>query len=237
MSHSRLEMGNVVFDARRAVWFSNERVLAVADLHLGYAWAHRLKGQLMPITPSNDTLARLQQLQHDYEPREIIVLGDVVHRALALEVLEKEMRELFNVLSCGSQLVFLAGNHDRNLQKVFDQWSLPIEFAPSRSVGDHLLVHGDAAISPADAKGTSKVAAQIVMGHEHPAITLGDGVTTSEKCPCFLVSNNVLVLPAFSRWAAGTNIRVHPFMSTIAREAEFESAVAIVGNKLLRVRL
>jgi uncharacterized protein len=240
VSHSRLQMGDMVFDARRAAWFSNERVLAVADLHLGYAWAHRLSGQLMPITPPSDTLARLLELQRDYEPREIIVLGDIVHRATALAILEEEIRELFKALSPHAQLVFLAGNHDRNLQKVFDQWSLPIQLAPSRSVGGHLLVHGDEALSSVAANErlpTGTRSQRIVMGHEHPAISIGDGVTTSEKCPCFLVSESLIVLPAFSRWAAGTNIRVHPFMSAIAREAEFESAIAIVGDKLLRVPL
>jgi putative SbcD/Mre11-related phosphoesterase len=228
----------LVVDARRAAWFPRERVLAVADLHLGYAWAHRLSGQLMPITPTNDTLARLQELQRDYEPREIIVLGDIVHRAMALAVLEEEIRGLFNALSPRSQLVFLAGNHDRNLQKMLDQWLLPIRLVPSREVGGHLLVHGDASISSTDASGKSpeeRRGVRIMMGHEHPAISIGDGVTTSEKCPCFLVSENVIVLPAFSHWAAGTNIRAYPFMSTIAQQAKFQCAVAIVGEKLLRV--
>ena len=238
MSHSRLQMDNVVVDARRAAWFPSERVLAVADLHLGYAWAHRLSGQLMPITPANDTLARLQELQRDYEPREIVVLGDIVHRAMALAVLEEEVCELLNGLSPRSQLTFLAGNHDRDLQKVLNQWSLPIQLASSRTVGGYLLVHGDAAVHPADESGHSKAGTRelrIVMGHEHPAISIGDGVTTSEKCPCFLVSDRVIILPAFSCWAAGTNIRAYPFMSTIAQQAKFRSAVAIVGEKLLRV--
>ena len=238
MSHSCLQVGDVLFDARRAVWFSGERVLAVADLHLGYAWAHRLSGQLMPITPANDTLARLQELQRDYEPRAIIVLGDIVHRAMALKVLEEEIRELFQTLSPSSQLVFLAGNHDRNLQNVLDQWSLSIQLAPSRLVGGHLLVHGDEALSSLEANETPPTGTRdrrIVMGHEHPAISIGDGVTTSEKCPCFLVSESVIVLPAFSRWAAGTNIRAYPFMSTMAQQAKFKSAIAIVGDKLLRV--
>lgn len=232
MSHSRLQIDGVVFDVRRAAWFPDERVLAVADLHLGYAWAHRLSGQLMPITPANDTLGRLQELQRDYEPREIVVLGDIVHRAMALAVLEAEMRELFNALSPRSQLVFLAGNHDRDLQNVLDQWLLPISLAASREVGTHLLVHGDAAVSSAGARGL-----RILMGHEHPAISISDGVTTSEKCPCFLVSESVIVLPAFSRWAAGTNIRAYPFMSELARQTTFQCAVAIVGDKLLRVRV
>lgn len=230
----------LVLDARRAVWFPRERVLAVADLHLGYAWAHRLKGQLMPITPTNDTLARLQELQRDYKPREIIVLGDLVHRAMAVTVLEEEIRGLFNALSSRSQLVVLAGNHDRNFQKVLDQWVLPIQLVPSREIGGHLLVHGDAAIPSADASAKSPEpihGGRIMMGHEHPAISIGDGVTTSEKCPCFLVSESVIVLPAFSRWAAGTNIRTYPFMSEIAQQTTFQCAVAIVGDKLLRVPL
>ena len=240
MSRSRFQIDEAVFDARRAAWFSDERVLAIADLHLGYAWAHRLSGQLMPITPANDTLTRLKDLQRDYEPSEIVVLGDIVHRAMALAVLEDEIRELFSALSSRSQLVFLAGNHDRDLQRVLNQWSLPIQLAPSRLVGEHLLIHGDAAVPTAGANGKSKNkerGLRIVMGHEHPAISIGDGVTTSEKCPCFLISERVIILPAFSRWAAGTNIRTYPFMSAIAREAKFESAVAIVGDKLLRIPL
>ncbi|HEY0550701.1 MAG TPA: hypothetical protein VGF13_13940, partial [Verrucomicrobiae bacterium] len=95
MSRSRFPLGSdLIFDSRRAAWFPNERVLAVADLHLGYAWAHRLSGQLMPITPPTDTRARLKELQRDYAPHEIVVLGDIVHRAVAVESLEKEMREL-----------------------------------------------------------------------------------------------------------------------------------------------
>ena len=240
MIASQLQLScGLVLDARRAAWFPRERVLAIADLHLGYAWAHRLRGQLMPITPANDTLARLQELQRDYEPREIIVLGDIVHRALALDVLEEEIRALFDTLSPRSQLVFLAGNHDRDLQKMLDQWLLPVRLAPSREVGEHLLVHGDATFS-ADTAGQPAQkthGARIMMGHEHPAISIGDGVTTSQKCPCFLVSESVIVLPAFSRWAAGTNIQAYPFMSTIAQRANFKCAIAILGDKLLRVPL
>lgn len=220
---------SVTFDARRAAWFPAQRVLAVADLHLGYAWAHRLSGQLMPITPANDTLGRLRELQREYGPREIVVLGDIVHRALALPVLQEEVRDLFDALSPHSQLTFLAGNHDRNLQAVLEQWRLPIELLASRKVGEHLLVHGDATATDAEAR--------LVMGHEHPSITIGDGVTTSQKCPCFLVSERVVVLPAFSSWAAGTNIRAYPFMSETARAAKFTRAIAICGEKLLPVWL
>ena len=171
------------------------------------------------------------------------MLGDIVHRAMALAELENEIRELFNGLSPRSQITFLAGNHDRDLQTVLKQWLLPMELLPSREVGNNLLVHGDAMSSP---EGRSTVAGgtpaplpprRIVMGHEHPAISIGDGVTTSQKCPCFLVSETVIVLPAFSRWAAGTDFRTYPFMSETARAAKFTQAVAICGERLLPIML
>jgi uncharacterized protein len=231
---------DLVFDVRRAAWFPDERVLAVADLHLGYAWAHRLSGQLMPITPANDTLARLQELQRDYQPREIVVLGDIVHRAMALPALEQELRELFNVLSPRSQLTFLAGNHDRELQQMVKLWLLPIELAATREIGPNLFLHGDAANAAADAPALrlkSAARPRVIIGHEHPAISIGDGVTTSQKCPCFLVSERVIVLPAFSRWAAGSDIRCYPLMSPFARAAKFTRAIAICGDKLLPIGL
>ena len=232
MSSSKLHVGpNLYFDSRRAAWFPQEQVLAVADLHLGYAWAHRLSGQLMPIPPTNDTLARLADLQRDYKPREIVLLGDIVHRAVALPVLAEEVRELFETLSARSQLRFLAGNHDRNLKAVFKEWALPIEMLSARTVGNHLLVHGDT--PPPE----SETGFRLVMGHEHPAISIGDGVTTSQKCPCFLVSESVVVLPAFSHWAAGTNIRSYELMSEVARAANFTQAIAICGEKLLPIPL
>ncbi len=230
MSRLRVAIGeNLVLDARRAAWFPHERVLAVADLHLGYAWAHRLGGQLMPIPPANDTLGRLTELQGDYAPSEIVVLGDIVHRAVALDVLKEEIRALLDALAPRSRLTFIAGNHDRHLKKILQQWQMPIDLVESRAVGSDLLIHGDRAIGP------QYPGQRVFMGHEHPAITIGDGVTTSHKCPCVLLSPTVVVLPAFSSWAAGTNIRAYPLMSEVARAAKFTHAMAICGDKWLRI--
>jgi metallophosphoesterase superfamily enzyme len=76
----------------------------------------------------------------------------------------------------------------------------------------------------------------LFMGHEHPAISLSEGVA-SIKCPCFLVSENVIVLPAFSSWAAGGDVRSGRFLSPVAQAARFTQAVAIVAGKLLPVPL
>jgi uncharacterized protein len=222
----------LTLDARRAAWLPQERVLAVADLHLGYAWAHRLAGQLLPITAREDTLARLQALQRDYRPEKMVVLGDIVHRAVALPPLREELSRLVEGLASGSELLFLTGNHDADLPPLLDRWHLPVKVAASATIGSFLLVHGDEAV-PKKSQGRKR----IVMGHEHPSITIGDGVTTSQKCPCFLVSQEVVVLPAFSLWAAGSNSRAGAYLSHIALRARFSHAVAICGDRLLPIKL
>src|ERR1043166_5268414 len=60
----------VIFDARRAVYFRDHRLLAVADLHLGYAWSHRAQGQLMPVATKDSALDRLRALVTDYQPKQ-----------------------------------------------------------------------------------------------------------------------------------------------------------------------
>ena len=47
-------------DARRAVWFAAERLLAVADLHWGYAASHRARGNLLPVWGDDELEARLR---------------------------------------------------------------------------------------------------------------------------------------------------------------------------------
>ncbi|MDB6037317.1 MAG: hypothetical protein JWM99_1158 [Verrucomicrobiales bacterium] len=229
MDKSRYFVGpDIWLDYRRAAWFPDQSILAVADLHLGYAWAHRHSGQLMPIQVEDDAVTRLEQLVSEYKPRQTIVLGDLVHAVLPVPRIEAELRHLCDALCGVTELILVLGNHDRNLRKLSHALSSDLKPCSEHTAAPRLFVHGD---TLPDAAGDF-----IVMGHEHPAISLGDGVATSQKFPCFLRSERLLVLPAFSQWSAGTNIR-EGFMSPLAKSARFVEAIAILGHKLLPVRL
>src|SRR5690242_15053507 len=58
-------------DARRALWYAPARTLVVADLHLGYAWAQRKAGLLLPLSPGDDTVDRLEALLDCYRPEQL----------------------------------------------------------------------------------------------------------------------------------------------------------------------
>jgi putative SbcD/Mre11-related phosphoesterase len=216
----------VVFDARRAVYFRQHGILAIADLHLGYAWAHRARGQLMPISPGDDALKRLAALIDDYKPQRLLLLGDIVHNALPLPALLDDIKAL---LELHPQIILLAGNHDRKLRELLDDLKASAVLHSEFSAAEYLFLHGD--------REPSRSASRYVIGHEHPAISLGDGVATSRKFPCFLISDNVITLPSFSSWSAHTPFASYEFMSPLAKAARFGAALAILGDRLLPVPL
>lgn len=227
MDKSRLQVvPGVWLDARRCLFLEDDRVLAVSDLHIGYAWAHRFSGQLMPLQPDRVS-ERLAELCAAYQPRTIAILGDIVHRAVPVDEIRSEISGLIASLRerCGVKLIL--GNHDKGLARWMGEDQA--DFSQSHRCGRNLLVHGNDSVELAGAD-------RIVMGHEHPAISLGDGVR-SARFPCFLVAPSLIVLPAFSLWAAGGEVRSGSFMSPLARAAKFQTAVAILNDKLLPLKL
>lgn len=229
----------LVLDARRAVFLPTSRTLAVADLHLGYAWAKRTHGALLPVIDDNTT-DRLTELQRTYQPRRLVVLGDIVQEALALPALEKLLREFCERLGSASELIFCLGNHDRHLQRLVRDWQLPVACHHQLTLDGHKLLHGDQRPRlteevPFTLEASPRVSR--LIGHEHPALTLGDGLASRAKCPAFLVADGLLVLPAFSAWAAGCEFGRQPFLGPLACAARFHTAFACVGPRLLRVPL
>jgi putative SbcD/Mre11-related phosphoesterase len=215
----------ILFDSRRALYFREHRLLAVADLHLGYAWSHRAQGQMLPVAAGDDALQRLKELVAEYRPATVAILGDIVHCALPVPALIEELRALLAIADSQTKLILLAGNHDRALESLLQK----IDAAPllhrEHRAGENLFLHGD--------RAPAEPAARCIIGHEHPAVSLGDGVATSRKFPCFLIAKDVVTLPSFSNWSAHTPIAHYQFMSPIARSARFETALAIMGDRLL----
>lgn len=173
----------VWLDARLALWLAAERILVVADLHWGYVASHRARGNLLPAWGDDEIEARLQSLVGEYNPVEMIWLGDSVHAA------EGGARAESFLGRTSVPVTLLAGNHDR-------RWRLAGDASAQR--GRFFLHHGDIA-RPAPAGTTS------VIGHHHPAVAWTDGAGGNVKLPALVASPRRLVLPAFSPWAAGTS--------------------------------
>ena len=176
---------DVLLDGRLALLHQRQGWMAVADLHFGYEISQRAAGRLMPFWGMEMIERQLTGLLDDYRPRQLVVLGDLVHDGTA----RIAARELVTRLSRRCDVIILAGNHDRQLA---DAVSMQEDW---RTEGFHFH-HGHCELEAPH--GIQ------VIGHHHPAGAISDGAGLRLKLPAFVQQGNCWIMPAFSPWAAGT---------------------------------
>src|SRR5881227_1195521 len=84
-ANQALVADEIILDGRLALFHRTERWLAVADLHFGYELSQRAAGHLVPMWGMATISERLDRLMEEYAPRQLIVLGDLVHDKTAAQ--------------------------------------------------------------------------------------------------------------------------------------------------------
>jgi uncharacterized protein len=171
----------VWLDSRRAVFFEELSLLAVADLHWGYAQSHRASGNLLPLWGDERIARELDELAAQYRPTEMLWLGDSLHDLNGKASAERYLR------NAPCQVTLILGNHDA-------RWDVGRDHEAKR--GRFLFHHGNRTPAIADD-------AVEVIGHFHPAFDWWDGAGARMKLPALVQGERRLILPAFSPWAAG----------------------------------
>src|SRR5438094_1988377 len=107
-SSSQVAVGkDVLLDGRLALFHKQERWLAVADLHFGYEISQRAAGNLFPLWGMHSIEARLMELVRDYNPKHLVLLGDIVHDRTG----GRTLRSLVVRLRASFEIVLIGGNH------------------------------------------------------------------------------------------------------------------------------
>jgi metallophosphoesterase superfamily enzyme len=174
----------------------------VADLHLGYNSARQRGGEAVPDPGADETLEYLRSLLDLHSVRRLLIAGDLFERAYNAALAEQWTTVLENA---GVELLGLVpGNHDRGLPSCSPlprrtvgkgrNMALPI-LPQGYRLGEWQVIHGDREFP----------AGPVVCGHFHPCVRWGRLAS-----PCFLVTEGRLLLPAFSRDAAGVNVLGDP---------------------------
>src|ERR1700710_959951 len=126
--------------ASGALWLAESRTALVADVHLGYAWAMRRRGQLGPLIEGG-VRDRLEALVEELRPERLIFLGDLVH-APKPDAPEREIvEETLKSLQTHAELILVSGNHDRGFGQ--DYGALGLTVLPAWECEDLIAVHGD----------------------------------------------------------------------------------------------
>jgi putative SbcD/Mre11-related phosphoesterase len=195
-----------------ALFVEDQSLLVVADLHLGYEGALLEQGVSIPRFQKNVMLERLKRLLERYSPDRILINGDFKHEFSKNLTQEwEEVTEVLDFAVSQAEVKLLRGNHDNFLKTILAKKGLDLS---STSNADRLtFAHGHEDISWED---------KLVIGHEHPSLGLRDRIGATAKLPCFLVTPSVIVLPAFSPLALGTDVTTLRFISPPLRSVPME---------------
>ncbi|MDH5624404.1 MAG: metallophosphoesterase [Candidatus Bathyarchaeota archaeon] len=147
----------------------SERVLVVADLHIGWEAPLTQKGVHVP-SQTPKILDKILQLIKTCKPTRLIFLGDVKHAIAKVEMEEwRDVPDFFEALGKKlSDIQVVPGNHDGNLEPLLPE---TIKILPSTGVvfGNVGLFHGHAWPAP-ELLGCRS----LITGHVHPMVAFRD---------------------------------------------------------------
>ncbi|HYF36492.1 MAG TPA: metallophosphoesterase [Prosthecobacter sp.] len=195
---------DVLLDSRRALVHTRQEWLAVADVHFGYEVQRRRQGALLPQWGMAACEETLRDLVTHHQPRRLILVGDIMDGSGSATETAGLLDRLQALVG---EIVCILGNHDRAaLKKAWRFVATHREEAFTFSHGHEWRVDGGA---------DTEEAVTHVIGHEHPAIDFNDGAGLNLKLPAFVQERvnertQRWVLPAFSPWAAGGQMKRRP---------------------------
>jgi metallophosphoesterase superfamily enzyme len=198
---------DVILDSRRAVVLPRQGTLVLADLFLGMGAARRKRPDLLPASQQNDIWERLLGLLGDYQPKRVVLRGDVKPNQGTLEDEEQqELRMLFRKLqSQGREVVQVVGHPERSWGPSLE--GTGIQPVDSYRVGYNTLMHRRRIfVYPRH----DPPQGFWINGGLHPLFAVpivgADGMEEWLRYPAFLYTGFALVMPPFVSYAQGWEV-------------------------------
>ncbi len=204
-----------IADPWPAAYIEGESALIISDLHLGIEGYLEDEGIFLPRGVSRATAEIVYRAIEDYQPRKLIIDGDVKHSFGLLKTSEwRELKTFFGRLKedYGLEVYVVRGNHDNYLGVVLDKYGF--KFFERMDMGPYTIIHGHEEVDP---KTLGEV---VIIGHEHPSIVLRDEAGGKYRFKCFLWGDfegfKVLVLPPVSEISSGTNYNEYELVNPMS---------------------
>src|ERR1700758_146225 len=194
-SNSILTLAGVtmVADISGALFWDEQKLLVVSDLHLEKGSSFAARGVLLPPYDTVATLSRLAAVIARHDPRMVIALGDSFHDRSAHQRLSGPDRDAIAALQARRDWIWISGNHDPSLPP-----DLGGIVASEVAIGSIAFRH-----EPTGASGE-------IAGHLHPKARVATRGRSMER-RCFACDGERAVMPAFGAYTGGLNIRDKAF--------------------------
>lgn len=179
----------LVLTTQRVVYIPSVEALVLSDLHVGKSGHFQNYG--IPIAKNvllND-LQRLQNCIEHFYPQKVVVVGDLFHAGYNsdLETFHQWLQQFSTV-----EFILVRGNHDRLPFALYQKLNL-IVFNEKWQLGDLKFVHDTENHQFEEQKIT-------FSGHIHPGVFLKGKGRQRIKLPCFVETDQEIILPAFSEF-------------------------------------
>jgi DNA ligase-associated metallophosphoesterase len=205
--------------AGRALYWSAERALLVADLHLEKASWFAARGQMLPPYDSRDTLERLADAVKQTGARRVITLGDNFHDDAGALRLDAHCTGMLEALTRSLDWVWITGNHDEQLPRGFGGTILP-----ELELGGVVLRH--------EARAGER--APELSGHYHPKLRVNVRNRHIAR-PCAVLGRGAggaerMILPAFGSLTGGMDAAAPEIRAALAPANRIEALMPAKGR-------
>lgn len=193
----------LILTHKKVIWWARERTIILADLHLGKSGFFRQNGIPIPSTVQAGDLQQLEEVIEQWNPLQILIVGDMFHHNHNADVeYFASWKKKYTQLS----FTLVPGNHDKLLPIQYNHLGISLTSQIHTCIPFQFthewLPH-------------EKYAGLCLAGHLHPAVTLKGIARQSITSPCFAITHNSIILPAFSQFTGLCSIPVYPIEKNI----------------------
>lgn len=194
--------------SERAMLWPERAMLILSDLHLGKDAHLRRSGIPVPAGGQETTLERLETLIRRHRPARILVVGDLFHSRRnsgwdAFTAWREQRSEQEWVLVRGNHDILPLGSYREAGIEVVTEWregGVRMAHEPDAPAEPDPLA--DLQTEPVDPARAPEPAHALhppptVCGHLHPGVRIALGGRQKVVLPCFHLSDERLILPAF----------------------------------------
>ncbi|QOW10495.1 ligase-associated DNA damage response endonuclease PdeM [Kaistella flava (ex Peng et al. 2021)] len=176
----------LVFTNQRALFWAEQKALIISDLHIGKTAYFRKNGIPIPSDILAKDLERLSILIENFSAEQLFIVGDFLHAGKNKDF---EIFEEWRLRNKHLEIILIKGNHDIKKSDFLHDLDITI-IEDSLCIKPFTFIH-----EPQDSENQFSIS-----GHLHPGVTVKLEKRKSVRLPCFRVSDNQLILPAFSEF-------------------------------------
>ncbi|MEM2121540.1 MAG: metallophosphoesterase [Candidatus Woesearchaeota archaeon] len=230
-----IEISKDVLAIDLSIYLKDKKALILSDFHIGLEEALQKQGFLIPRFQLKSVIEHLNSIfnvleKNKFKVETIIINGDLKHEFGTIS--EQEWKDTLKIIDLlkekTEKIVLIKGNHDTILGPIALKKN--IELIENLVLNETLITHGDEI--PKQAR--SNKIKRIIIGHEHPAISLRDGLRV-EKFKAFLIGKwkkkELIVMPSFCFVTEGTDVLKEELLSPFLKDVDIKKFKVIISDK------